>query len=77
VILDDLSDDRNPTRHRQAALAGRGEHLAASNRRTGAGTLHPDGKRFARLKGTPSPERLHVSLMLSAACAARCRRRTG
>ena len=28
--------------------------------------LHPDGKRFAILKGTPSPERQHVSLMLDA-----------
>jgi hypothetical protein len=28
--------------------------------------LHPDGKRFALLKGTPIPERTHVSLMLDA-----------
>jgi hypothetical protein len=28
--------------------------------------LHPDGKRFAMLKGTPPPERPHVSLMLDA-----------
>jgi serine/threonine-protein kinase len=36
--------------------------------RGGASTmaLHPDGKRFAMLKGTPSPENPHVSLMLDA-----------
>jgi hypothetical protein len=28
--------------------------------------LHPDGKRFAILKGTPPPERSHMTLMADA-----------
>jgi serine/threonine-protein kinase len=40
--------------------------VSPGQRGAGAGNiaLHPDGKRFAALKGTPSPERPHVSLML-------------
>jgi serine/threonine protein kinase/Tol biopolymer transport system component len=34
--------------------------------RGGSFDLHPDGKRFAILKGVPPPERQHVSLMLDA-----------